>query len=126
MTANKKTRQEKLKKLLMDKKRKMWNELRNEIFNKLGREYNKQFDSPQDLEEQSLIDLIEDTGLAIADMRREELTKTDEAITKLEDGTYGICEDCSTEIDEARLKVVPLTPCCVTCQAKKEGKKPTL
>lgn len=126
MTANKKTRQEKLKKLLMDKKRKMWNELRNEIFNKLGREYNKQFDSPQDLEEQSLIDLIEDTGLAIADMRREELTKTDEAITKLEDGTYGICEDCSTEIDEARLKVVPLTPCCVTCQAKKESKKPTL
>lgn len=126
MTANKKTRQEKLKKLLMDKKRKMWNELRDEIFNKLGREYNKQFDSPQDLEEQSLIDLIEDTGLAIADMRREELTKTDEAITKLEDGTYGICEDCESEIDEARLKVVPLTPCCVTCQAKKEGKKPTL
>ena len=126
MTANKKTRQEKLKKLLMDKKRKMWNELRNEIFNKLGKEYNKQFDTPQDLEEQSLIDLIEDTGLAIADMRREKLTEMDEAIRKLEDGTYGICEDCSTEIDEARLKVVPLTPCCVTCQAKKEGKKQTL
>ena len=126
MTANKKTRQEKLKKLLMDKKRKMWNELRNEIFNKLGKEYNKQFDTPQDLEEQSLIDLIEDTGLAIADMRREKLTEMDEAIRKLEDGTYGICEDCSTEIDEARLKVVPLNPCCVTCQAKKEGKKPTL
>ena len=126
MTANKKTRQEKLKKLLMDKKRKMWNELRNEIFNKLGKEYNKQFDTPQDLEEQSLIDLIEDTGLAIADMRREKLTEMDEAIRKLEDGTYGICEECGAEIDEARLKAVPLTPCCVICQAKKESKKPTL
>src|SRR3972149_5598425 len=126
MTANKKTRQEKLKKLLMDKKRKMWNELRNEIFNKLGKEYNKQFDTPQDLEEQSLIDLIEDTGLAIADMHREELTKMDAAIGKLEDGTYGVCEDCESEIDEERLKAVPLTPLCVKCQSKKEGKKPTL
>jgi len=126
MTVTKKTRQERLKKILVDKKRKMWNDLREEIFNKLGREYNKQFDNPQDLEEQSLVDMIEDVGLAIADIRREELTEMDEAIRKLEDGTYGICEDCSTEIDEARLKVVPLTPCCVTCQAKKEGKKPTL
>jgi len=126
MTANKKTRQEKLKKALMDKKRKMWNELRNEIFNKLGSEYSRQFDNPQDTEDQALIDLIEDTGLAIADMRREELTEMDEAIRKLEDGTYGICGECGIEIDEARLKVVPLTPCCVTCQAKKEGKKPTL
>lgn len=126
MAGDKKTRQEKLKKALMDKKRKMWNELRDEIFNKLGKEYNKQFDSPQDLEEQSLIDLIEDTGLAIADMHREELTKMDEAITKLEDGTYGMCEDCESEIDEERLKVVPLTPFCVKCQSKYESKKPTI
>ena len=126
MTVTKKTRQERLKKILVDKKRKMWNDLREEIFNKLGREYNKQFDNPQDLEEQSLVDMIEDVGLAIADIRREELTEMDEAIRKLEDGTYGICEECGIEIYEARLKVVPLTPCCVTCQAKKEGKKPTL
>ena len=126
MSDNKKTRQEKLKKILIEKKRKMWNELREEIFNKLGKEYHKQFDSPQDLEEQSLIDLIEDTGLAIADMRREELTKMDEAIGKLEDGTYGVCEDCESEIDEERLKAVPLATCCVNCQSKYESKKPTM
>jgi len=126
MTNNKKTRQEKLKKFLIEKKRKMWNELKDEIFNKLGREYSKNFDNPQDLEDQSLVDVIEDTGLAIADMHREELTRMDEAIRRLENGTYGICEDCDAEIDEARLKVTPLTPYCVACQSKKEGKKPTL
>lgn len=126
MTDTKKTRQGKLKKLLMDKKRKMWNELRDEIFDKLGREYSKNFDNPQDLEEQSLVDVIEDTGLTIADMHREELTRMDEAIRRLEDGTYGVCEDCESEIDEERLKAVPLTTCCVNCQSKKEGKKPTL
>src|SRR3972149_4121756 len=126
MSDKKSERQKKLGKILVEKKRKMWNELRNEIFNKLGSEYSRQFDNPQDTEDQSLIDLIEDTGLAIADMRREELTEMDEAIRKLEGGTYGICEECGIEIDEARLKVVPLTPCCVICQAKKESKKPTL
>lgn len=126
MSDNKKTRQEELKKILIEKKRKMWNELRGEIFDKLGREYSKNFDNPQDLEDYSLLAVIEDTGLAIADMRLEELTRMDEATRRLEDGTYGICEDCDAEIDEARLKVVPLAPCCVTCQAKKEGKKPTL
>ena len=126
MVEKEKVRQVRLKKILVEKKRQMWNDLRQEIFNKLGKEYNKQFDSPQDLEELSLIDVIEDTGLAIADMHREELTKMDAAIGKLEDGTYGICEDCESEIDEERLKAVPLTPLCVKCQAKKEGKKPTL
>lgn len=126
MTVNKKTRQEKLKKLLMDKKRKMWNELRNEIFNKLGKEYNRQFDNPQDLEELSFVDSIEDTGLAVADIRREELTNMDEAIRRLEEGTYGICEDCGVEISEDRLKVISFTPYCVNCQAKREEKKPTL
>ena len=92
-------RDEMFEKMLIEKKRKMWNELRDEIFNKLGKEYHKQFDSPHDLEEQSLIDLVEDTGLAVADMRREELTKMDEAIARLEAGTYGICEGCGAEID---------------------------
>ncbi|MBI5894310.1 MAG: TraR/DksA family transcriptional regulator [Deltaproteobacteria bacterium] len=122
----KKQKQERLKKILLEKKTKMWIELREEIFNKLGKEYHEQFDNPQDLEEQSLVDVIEDTGLAVADIRREELTKMDEAIRRLENGTYGVCEDCGSEIDEERLKAVPLAPFCVKCQAKYESKKPTM
>ncbi|MBI3398527.1 MAG: TraR/DksA family transcriptional regulator [Deltaproteobacteria bacterium] len=121
MTDRKKARQERLKKILMDKKRKMWRELREELFNKLGKEYSAQFDNPQDLEDQSLIDVIEDVGLAIADIRRKELTMMDETIRKLEEGTYGICEDCCEEISEERLKIVPFTIYCVKCQKKMEG-----
>jgi DnaK suppressor protein len=123
MTDRKKARQERqerLRKALTEKKRKMWNELRYEIFNKLGSEYNKQFDMPQDLEDQSLIDVIEDVGLAIADIRRQELTRMDETIRKLEDGTYGVCEDCGEDISEERLKVMPFTIHCVECQKKTE------
>jgi DnaK suppressor protein len=79
-----------------------------------------QFDNPQDMEDLSLIDLIEDTGLAVADIRRGELTQMDEALDRLEDGTYGLCADCGQEIDERRLKVRPFAVCCVSCQSEKE------
>ena len=119
-------RQERLKMMLLEKKRKLWTELREEVFKKLGKEYHEQFDNPEDIEGQAIIDLIEDTGLAEADIRQAELTKMDEAVRKLEDGTYGICEECGSEIDEERLNAISFASRCIECQSKKEGKKPTL
>ncbi|MFQ5736414.1 MAG: TraR/DksA family transcriptional regulator [Thermodesulfobacteriota bacterium] len=120
------TRTRRLKKALLDRKRKMWNDLRDEYFGKLGREYNTQFDSPHDLEEMALIDIIEDTGIAIADIKREELERMDVALRHLEDGDYGVCEVCGVEIDEQRLKVMPFATSCVKCKEGGESKKPTL
>ncbi len=119
-------RHKRLKKALLDRKRKMWNDLRDEFFRKLGKEYNTQFDNPHDVEELALIDIIEDTGIALADIRREELEKMDTALRQLEDGTYGVCEVCGEEIDEERLKVMSFATTCVKCQKKGESKKPTL
>lgn len=116
-----------LKKILLDKKRKMWTELRDELFRKLGKEYNAQFDNPRDIEEMALIDIIEDTGIAVADIRRQELEKMDEALRKLEDGTYGVCSECGEDIEEERLKVMPFATACVKCKSDKEFfKKATL
>lgn len=114
-------RYKKLKKILLDRKRKMWNDLRDEFFRKLGKEYNTQFDNPHDIEELALIDLIEDTGLAVADIRRAEFTQMDEALKKLDDGTYGVCEGCGEDIDEERLKVMPFSTYCVRCKSEEEG-----
>jgi len=120
-------RENRLKKILLDKKRKMWTELRDELFRKLGKEYNAQFDNPRDIEEMALIDIIEDTGIAVADIRREELEKMDEALRKLDEGTYGVCSECGGEIEEERLKVMPFATVCVKCKSDKEFfKKATL
>ncbi len=127
MAERESARPTRLKKLLLDKKRKMWVELRDELFRKLGKEYNAQFDNPRDIEEMALIDMIEDTGMAVADIRRDELEKMDEALRKLEDGTYGICSECGGEIEEARLKVMPFATFCVKCKSDREFfKKATL
>ncbi len=48
-------RRNRLKRQLLDRKKKMWIELRDEFFRKLGREYNAQFDNPHDMEDLALI-----------------------------------------------------------------------
>lgn len=121
MTKADDTRHAKLQALLLEEKRRLWNELRIELFDKLGVDLHKQYDIPQDIGDRGILDLLEDTGLAVADIRMELLTQMDGAQVKLENGSYGICEDCGREVDEARLQVAPYAPCCVACQQRREG-----
>jgi DnaK suppressor protein len=46
----------------------------------------------------------------------EELSQVVAALRRLEDGTYGSCEDCGEAIDERRLRALPATPFCTACQ----------
>jgi DnaK suppressor protein len=121
MAQGKRERQMILHNHLMKEKQRLWNEVRVELFETLGEGLHTQYEIPQDIGEQGLIDLLSDTGLAVSDIRRQELTQIDEALGKLDAGRYGICEDCGEEIAEARLKVAPYAPCCVSCQEQREG-----
>jgi RNA polymerase-binding transcription factor DksA len=49
-----------------------------------------------------------------------ELKDVDDALRRLDDGTYGICEECGKPIDEARLEAVPWARYCVVDQARVE------
>src|SRR5437868_10623609 len=49
-----------------------------------------------------------------------ELTDIDDALRRLDQGTYGICEECGRPIDEARLEAVPWARYCVVDQARLE------
>ncbi len=49
------------------------------------------------------------------------LRAIDEAIHRIEQGTYGICMDCENEIAPARLEAVPWTRVCIDCKAKQQG-----
>ena len=116
----KNSRLSKLKKEFLAKKRKLWAEARSEYFGKLGKDYNVQFDSPLDAEDMAVADLIEDTGLKIEDARVDELVRIDEAIARLEDGSYGACGGCGKMIDKKRLSVMPYAALCAKCQSEKE------
>ncbi len=58
--------------------------------------------------------------LNLSEQERSQLSRVDEAIQKLEDGRYGICDECGDRIPVKRLKVVPFAKFCVTCKNKME------
>ncbi len=120
MGGRKKEDYDRLKVILLGKKREMWSSLRDEIFRELGEEYNDQYDTPQDIEDRAFMDLVEHIGLKLADIRCQELTSMDEAILRLDEGTYGTCTGCGAEIEEERLEVMPFALYCVKCQQHKE------
>ena len=49
------------------------------------------------------------------------VAKIKEALERVEDGTYGICEDCGQRISEERLKARPVTTMCIKCKRKQEN-----
>ncbi len=46
------------------------------------------------------------------------LNQIDQALERIENGTYGICRVCGKEIDEKRLRAVPTTRICFDCKQK--------
>lgn len=46
------------------------------------------------------------------------LQEVEAALKKIQQGKYGICEECGKEIDEQRLKVMPTARWCLTCKSK--------
>ncbi len=53
--------------------------------------------------------------LNLGEQGREKLKLIDEALERIEDGSYGTCQRCEKSIPEARLKLVPFAQYCVAC-----------
>ena len=58
--------------------------------------------------------------LRIRDRERKLLAKIDEALERIDNGTYGQCEECGEPIGVDRLKARPVTTLCIDCKAAQE------
>jgi len=58
--------------------------------------------------------------LRIRDRERKLISKMQEAIKRIDDGTYGVCETCGGPISEKRLMARPVTTSCIDCKTKQE------
>ena len=56
----------------------------------------------------------------LSDRERVKLQQIDDALARLDDGSYGICESCGLEIGEERLEAMPFTRLCRDCQQDQE------
>ena len=58
--------------------------------------------------------------LRIRDRERKLIFKIQEALQRLDDGEFGICEECGAAIGIERLKVRPVTTFCIECKSSQE------
>ena len=61
--------------------------------------------------------------LLLGDREREKLHAIDEALLRIKEGEYGICEECEEDIPVGRLKAMPFTRHCVRCKSDLEKVK---
>ena len=74
----------------------------------------------KDDEERSMEDFVLGMDFALMEMESETLRKIDEALLRLEEGTYGACSECDESISETRLKALPFASLCRDCQEQAE------
>lgn len=77
-------------------------------------------ETPADVLDVSASDLDRTLCLLLRERDRNKLKAIDEALERIEEGTFGICEDCGDEIPLGRLKVMPFATSCIDCKTKQE------
>ena len=74
-------------------------------------------DTTGDIYDQASSERDRELDLLLGNREREKLRNIDEALLKIDEGEYGICEECEEEIPVGRLKIVPFARYCVKCKA---------
>ncbi|TSA03337.1 MAG: TraR/DksA family transcriptional regulator [Nitrospiraceae bacterium] len=109
-----------LRKILIARRQEVMKEIDELLGNRMSDEYQRRVDSAPDVGDQALLDTERVRDISILEMRNRMRQQIDEALIKLEEGTYGRCADCKVEISEKRLRTVPFARRCVACQSKQE------
>ena len=103
--------------------RKLLGERRQELIAEASRtmdgmgENREQFPDPTD---RASLEGNRNLELRIRDRERKLVSKIDEALGRIDDGSYGKCEECGGEIGIERLKARPVTTLCIECKTKEE------
>ena len=59
-------------------------------------------------------------SLGLASNDRKSLYELEDALKRIEDGIFGVCESCNSVITKVRLRALPQARLCVKCQEKRE------
>jgi len=106
----------KIRTLLSQKKIALTNHLQSEL---------SELEKPEKRHRTDLEEIASDTHdtdslCEIMDIEASQIGQIDMALTKIDNGTYGICEDCGGEIPLIRLEALPFATQCIECKRKAE------
>ena len=105
-----------IKKKLEKQKADLLSEAEHTLNNKLSKE-KESFPDPTD---QAVAELDNNFLLRLRGREQKLLKKIEEAISRIDSGTYGICESCGEKISIKRLEARPVTTLCIDCKTRQE------
>ncbi len=106
----------KYRKLLLEEKQRILNNSKNALKHELAL-------SPDDLPDETDLaasEINQNLVFKLRDRERQLLSKIDEALGRIEDGTFGTCLDCEEPIETRRLEARPVSDLCIACKEKQE------
>jgi DnaK suppressor protein len=105
-----------IRKKLLKQREELLSEAENTLNAKLVTE-KQSFPDPTD---QAAAELDSNFMLKLRGREQKLLKKIDEAIARIDDGTYGVCESCGGPIGIKRLEARPVTTLCIECKTEQE------
>jgi len=113
-------RLEHFRNLLLEQRRQATEDLHTERAAALDRD-----DGVEDIGDESESDLERSTAFDLAGRESQLIEEIDEALQRIDDGTYGQCARCGKPIDEKRLEAMPTARYDAECQAAIEAAQGT-
>ncbi len=105
-----------IKKKLLKQRQDLLSEAEHTLNSKISTE-KESFPDPTD---QAVAELDNNFMLKLRGREQKLLKKIDEAISRIDGGTYGVCESCGGEINVKRLEARPVTTLCIECKTAQE------
>lgn len=109
----------KFRKALLEEKQRIINNSKNAVKNDLA----LSTDDLPDETDLAASEVNQNLVFRLRDRERQLLQKIDEAMARIDDGTFGSCEECEEDIEIRRLEARPVSTLCVACKEKREHRE---
>ena len=107
------------RKLLLEEKQRILNNSKNALKNEISL---SQDDLPDETD-LAASEINQNLVFKLRDRERQLLSKIDEALGRMDEGTFGMCEDCEEPIEPRRLEARPVSTLCIACKEKQEHRE---
>ncbi len=104
------------RKMLLEEKQRILNNAKNALKNDLA----ISSDDLADETDLAASEVNQNLVFKLRDRERLLLTKIDEAMARIDEGTFGSCNDCEEPIEPRRLEARPMSDLCIACKEKEE------
>ncbi len=109
----------KFKKLLLEEKQRILNNSKNALKSELT----VSTDDLPDETDLAAVEVNQNLMFKLRDRERLLLSKIDEAMARIDAGSFGTCDDCEEEIEPRRLEARPVSTLCIACKEREEHKE---